>query len=85
MMLIRKIERRLCKCPEIDCSDHARFPLPDEAEFKAMELDYCEDPSRVYIFPFVRENKKGVWYVDVYVWDQMLYPEAFRRFIICAG
>ena len=82
---MRKIERRLCRCPEIDCSDDAGFPLPDEAEFKAMEQNYCEDLSRVYIFPFVRENKKGVWYVDVYVWDQMLYPEAFRRFIICTG
>ena len=85
MMQVRKIERRLCKCPEIDCSDQTEFPPLNEAKFEAMEQKYGKDPSRVHIFPFIRKNVEGVWYVDVYVWDQMLYPEAFQRFIICTG
>lgn len=85
MMQMRRIERLLCRCPELDCSDYAEFPMLDEVGFLAMEQEYCEDSSRVHIFPFVRVNSKGVYYIDVYVWDVTLYPEAFHRYIIYSG
>ncbi len=85
MFQTRRIERQLYKCPEVDCSDYTEFPPLDKVDYMAMEQEYCEDSSLVHIFPFVRENDKGVWYIDIYVWDLMLYPEAFRRFVICSG
>ena len=84
MMQTRKIDRLLHKCPEVDCSDYATFPLLDDIALDVMELEFSKDSSEIYIFPFVRNNK-GVGYIEVYVWDLMLYPCLFQRFIICEG
>lgn len=80
----RNLERLLFSCPEVDCHDFAAFPLVSDDEFMVMEQEFCEDTSFVHIFPFVR-REKGKGYIDLYVWDLMLFPDAYKRFVITDG
>ena len=85
MVKKRNLERLLFYCPEVDCHDFAAFPLVSDDDFMIMEQEFYEDTSFVHIFPFVREKEDGKGFVDLYVWDLMLYPESYRRFVICDG
>ena len=85
MIKMRKLERLLFPCPEVDSYDDAAFPQVSDDDFMVMEQEFCEDASFVHIFPFVRESEDGKGYVDLYVLDPMLYPEGYRRFVICDG
>lgn len=85
MIKKRNLERLLYSCPEVDCYDFAAFPQVSDDNFMVMEQEFCEDTSFVRIFPFVRETEDGKGYIDLYVWDLMLYPESYRGFVICDG
>ena len=39
-MDLRKVERMLYRCPEVDPGDYERFPPVDEYELMWMEADY---------------------------------------------
>ena len=80
-----KLERLLFSCPEIDYQDLDTYPLVSDEDRHYMETDFYEDTSCVHLYPYVRKNAAGTPFIDVYVWDQMLYPEMCRRFIICEG
>ena len=80
-----KLERLLFSCPEIDCQDLDTYPLVSDEDRHYMETDFFADTSCVHLYPYVRKNAAGTPFIDVYVWDQMLYPEMCRRFIICEG
>lgn len=81
----RKLERTIFKCPEINCDDYLKYPLVDEDCFINMENRYREDSSRIHIFIYVRGNDSYSGYVDVYVWDSIIYPYEYERFVICNG
>lgn len=81
----QNIERWLSVCPEADGSDFLTYPPASEEEFLAMEQEFYVNSSYVCFFPFVRQNHAGDGYIDLYVWDTMLYPESYCRFIICEG
>lgn len=80
----RKLERKLFKCPDIDCSDYQLYPLVSEDQFMTMDMEFASDISSVHILPFVR-SINGTAFIDIYVWDAMFLPEgcSFRRFLIC--
>ena len=50
-----------------------------------MEADYSEDTSVVHIYPFVRIPDDREPFMDFYIWDCMLYPESYARYVICEG
>lgn len=81
----RKYERRLYKCPEIDCYDVIKYPLVSEERFLLMEDLFKTDESTVHIFPFVCKNPSEDHYIDIYIWDIAMYQDgiSFRRFLIC--
>ncbi len=85
MIKKRNLERLLFSCPTVDSYYYATIPQVSDEEFMVMEQEFCEDTSYVHIFPFVRETEDGKGYIDLYVWDLMLYPESYRRFVICDG
>ena len=79
------LERTLFASPELDCGDYTEFPGASEEELAAMESAFLEDTSAIRLFVFIRENASGMRYVELYVWDQLLYPEIYERFIIAEG
>lgn len=85
MFSSRKIERELFKCPEIDSYDYSEYPLVEEIELAKMESEYNAFSDEVNIFPYVSTSSSGKTYIELYVWDCMLYPDGYKRFIICEG
>ena len=82
---IDKIERLLNNCPEVDCSDFESFPPAAEQEMDFMEQVFCSDTETVHVFPFVRKNREGTGYIDLYIWDVMYGPYSCRRYVILDG
>ena len=75
-------ERMIKRCPEVDCDDLERYPLASKREFSMME--------RKLSFPFVsffdRIRDDGSRYVEIYIWDPVVFDgEDYRRFIIEEG
>lgn len=85
MFSAREIERKLYRAPEVDCCDYKHFPEVEEIEFMRMKCEFSSDESKVHIFPFISHISDGCPYIDIYVWDCMLYPKCYKRFIICEG
>lgn len=81
----RSIERLLFPCPEVDSSDYSAYSPVSPEEFMVMEQGFRDDSSHVCLFPYARLTKAGKAFIDIYVWDLMLYPYNYRRFIICEG
>lgn len=84
------IERIIYLCPEVDCDDYKTFPPASDDELAIMESGFLTDTSKLHIFPFVREScedNKNInsKYIEIYVWNTMLYPDSFERFIIVEG
>ena len=85
MNATRTLERMIFNCPELSCSDCQRFPVLQKEALQAMETEFNEDTSAIHIFPYLKKNTDEVQYIDIYIWDQMLYPATYERFIICEG
>lgn len=77
-----KIERMLMNNPIADPNDIEKYTLIDDVSFWNMETDYFADTSRFFIRIFCRKDATNNPYWDLYVWDCMLYPEAYHRFVI---
>ena len=80
MTSIRDFERMLFRCPEVNVGE---YPQASYEEFLLMEQDFSSE--FVCVFPFVRQENGGKPFVEIYIWDVMLYPDAYKRFIICDG
>ena len=81
----RKVERKLHECEEVRTSDYDTYPMVDTDVFSNMVNMFMADTSVISAFPFFRVNSSGRKYVELYVWDKMLYPACYRRFIITPG
>lgn len=83
MSALRRMERFLYPCEETDSSDFSLYPPATDFEFADMESESV-DRSVIHIFPYIRHHESmGFDYVEIYVYDIMLYPLAcFRRFVI---
>ena len=80
-MDVRRIERLLYTCPEVD---YNTFPFIDEDDYMGMYSDFSQHSSEICIFIFVRELPNNVPFVDIYVWD-ITNLDGYDRFIICNG
>ena len=60
------------------------FPEVSDEIFIMMKQEY-EDTSCVNVYPFVRVTDGGMPYVDVYIWDSMLYPKCYIRYVFLDG
>lgn len=80
MTSMRNFERMLFRCPEVDMSE---YPMASYEEFLLMEQDFSSE--FVCVFPFVRQENEGKPFVEIYIWDVMLYPDAYKHFVICDG
>jgi len=86
MFSTRALERALYRNREIDCLDYDKYPEVSDESFFQMECCFLTDEERVHIFPFVSCNLCGKAYVEIYVWDCELYPQAYyKRFVITDG
>lgn len=83
MKKTRKMERAVYLNKIISSEDYDKFPDVSEDDFAMMETVFYSQGDRVYIFPYVVEAEEP--YILVYIWDCMLYPEVYKRFIICNG
>lgn len=81
----RYIEHLFCHCPIVNCNDFERFPMASYEEFMLMEQYSYEYSDRICAFLFVREENYPERFVDVYIFDVMLYPASYERFVICDG
>ena len=80
MTSLRDFERMLFCCPEVNMSE---YPLASYEEFLLMEQDFSS--GLVCVFPFVRQENGKKPFVEIYIWDVILYPDAYKRFVICDG
>ena len=81
----RSIERLFSHCPLIDNSDYNRFPWASPEECILMEQYSLEYSDWICVFAFVRNLSQLNKYIEIYIYDVMLFPNAFERFIICEG
>lgn len=85
MWSLRELERAIYPNPVIDGLKYSEFPEIDDLEMMSMENSFILESDKVYISPYVSHLKQGIPFVEVYVWDYMLYPAMCKRFIICEG
>lgn len=75
-------ERMIKRCPEVDCDDLERYPLASRSEFSEMERKLgfpC-----VFFFERIRDDESR--YIEIYIWDPVVFDgEEYRRFIIEEG
>ncbi|MBP5774323.1 MAG: PcfJ domain-containing protein [Clostridiales bacterium] len=75
-------ERMISRCPEVDCDDLERYPLASRSEFSEMERKLgfpC-----VFFFERIRDDESR--YIEIYIWDPVVFDgEEYRRFIIEEG
>ena len=81
-MNLCRFERVIGRCPEVDCDDLERYPLASRSEFSEMERKLgfpC-----VFFFERIRDDESR--YIEIYIWDPVVFDgEEYRRFIIEEG
>ena len=85
MFSARGIERSIYRNPEVETQDYESYPMQDEMDMMFMETEYFSESDKVHIFPYVSCTENGLPYIELYVWDCMLYPFVFKRYLICEG
>lgn len=68
MTSLRDFERMLFCCPEVNMSE---YPLASYEEFLLMEQDFSS--GLVCVFPFVRQENGKKPFVEIYIWDVILF------------
>lgn len=80
----RETERKLLDIStKNEIVDTLSYPL-DEDKMSYMESEVYVSPEEFNVFLFL-EKTDDEDYIDVYVWDWMMYPDNYVRFIITAG
>lgn len=81
-MNLCRFERVIGRCPDVDCDDLERYPLASRSEFSEMERKLgfpC-----VFFFERIRDDESR--YIEIYIWDPVVFDgEEYRRFIIEEG
>lgn len=78
-------ERLLNRCPEVDCYDYETYPLASDSEFALMEREASRMNMYARVFVYVRSGEQDDMYVEIYIWDEFLFAEHYKRFIIREG
>lgn len=84
-MDILSLERIWYHTPIVESDNLSRYCPIDDFTFMGMESDYISESSKFHLHVFYRMDSENQWYIDMYVWDCMLYPEICRRIIIQNG
>lgn len=79
---LKDFERILFRCSEEDVS---KYPQASQEEILQMESDFINNSDSICIYPFVRKPEGGNPYVEIYIWDIMLFPNIYERFNIYDG
>ena len=79
------LERTLNRCPVVDCGDLETYPLASGSEFAFMEREASKMNKYVRVFVYVRSDAREDLYVEIYIWDEFLFGERYKRFIIREG
>ena len=79
------MENILYSSPVVNCHDLRKFPIVSQEFFELMEQEFSQNASEINAFPFVRKTSDGTPYIDIYVWDVMLYPACYERFVLLDG
>lgn len=79
------LERVMNRCPEVDCDDYEAYPLASDSEFRFMEHEASKMNKYARVFVFVRSDEQEDLYVEIYIWDEFLFAEQYKRFIIREG
>jgi len=77
-----KIERIMMNNPIADPNNIEKYTLIDDISFLNMETEYFSDTSKFHLHIFCRNDVTNNMYLDLYVWDCILYPELYHRFVI---
>lgn len=82
---ISDVDRKLHICTELEEIGWINYPPVSNIDFSAMEQEFVSDSSSTLIYPFVGVNTSGEQFVDIYIWDMMLYPNMYKRYVIADG
>ena len=64
--------------------DETDYPPISEEEMINMETTFLNETDRIHLYAFICEDFEEP-YVDIYVWDSMLQPDNYERFVIAEG
>lgn len=84
-MDILSLERIWNHTPVVESDNLSRYCPIDAITFMGMESDYINESSKFHLHVFYRMDSENQWYIDMYIWDCMLYPDICRRIIIQNG
>lgn len=84
-MDILSLERIWNHTPIVESDNLSRYCPIDAITFMGMESDYFNESSKFHLHVFYRIDSENQWYIDMYIWDCMLYPDICRRIIIQNG
>ena len=84
-MNIFSIEKIWNNTPIIESENLSRYYPIDEITFMGMETDFVNESSKFHLHVFDRMDSENQRYIDVYIWDCLLYPNIIRRIIIQDG
>lgn len=80
------LEKIIFCCPELNRQEIETLSCVDDRHFAAMETAYASDSSSTVVYPFVSiDQKKGEPFVEIYIWDYMLFSPKYVRFILKDG
>ena len=79
------LSRLFFECPELDCEDINLYPMIISEEYMSMVMDYASDESLVKVYAYLSESISGLPYIEIYIWDKMLYPKQYFRIVIAEG
>lgn len=84
-MDILSLERIWNHSPIVESNNLSRYCPIDDITFMGMESDFINESSKFHLHVFYRMDSENQEYVDMYIWDWMLYPDTCRRIIIQNG
>lgn len=84
-MDILSLEKIWNHTPIVESDNLSRYCPIDDITFMGMESDFINESSKFHLHAFYRLDSEKRWYIDMYIWDCMLYPDICRRIIIQNG
>ena len=84
-MDILSLERIWNHTPIVESDNLSRYCPIDDITFMGMESDFINESSKFHLHVFYRMDSENQGYIDMYIWDWMLYPDTYRRIIIQNG
>ena len=65
--------------------DNIPYPIISKVIFTKMENIFLNEKDQIHLFAFICGEASIEPYVDIYVWDSMIMPESYERYVIAEG